>query len=338
METRARFALIGAFTLAIFAGAFGFVIWFSGSGKPSNLIAYRLVFTSSVSGLSRGAPVLFNGLRVGEVKAIDLGDDPSQVFAQIEVDRRTPVKTDTKARLEYQGLTGAAAVALSGGSAAAPRLATREDGGPSTIIAESSEFQNILQSLQGLSAKLDGVLDKADHLLADNQQALSNTARNIEAFSQALADSSGEITQVMTGLSDASRAIRPFFDALSRNSGDVDAILDNAKGLTAKLNAAADKVGGVLDGAQAFLGTPGSKSTFDDVGDAARSIKRLADNLDVRTRDIASGLKSFTGGGLKQYEALAADGRKTLDTINKTVESLKNDPQQIIFGAKKKTP
>src|ERR1700759_1039951 len=112
METKANNALIGAFTLAVIAGVFAFVFWFSGGEKPSNRRVYRLVFTSSVSGLARGSWVLFNGLRVGEVTKIDLGEDPRIVYAMIDVDRRTPVKTDTRARLEYQGLTGVASVAL----------------------------------------------------------------------------------------------------------------------------------------------------------------------------------------------------------------------------------
>ncbi|MBV9557208.1 MAG: MCE family protein, partial [Pseudolabrys sp.] len=64
METRANYALIGAFTLAVIAGAFGFVYWFSGSQQGIERKSYRMIFTSSVSGLSRGASVLFNGLKV----------------------------------------------------------------------------------------------------------------------------------------------------------------------------------------------------------------------------------------------------------------------------------
>jgi hypothetical protein len=102
--------------IPVIVAAFGFVFWFSGGDKPSNRKVFRGVFSSSVSGLSRGAQVLFNGLRVGEVTKIDLADNPSFVYALVELDPRTPVKTDTRARLEYQGLTGVASVALTGGS------------------------------------------------------------------------------------------------------------------------------------------------------------------------------------------------------------------------------
>ena len=64
METRANFALIGAFTLAVIAAAFGFVFWFSGPSKAARRVPYDIIFTGSVSGLSRGGGVTFNGLRL----------------------------------------------------------------------------------------------------------------------------------------------------------------------------------------------------------------------------------------------------------------------------------
>ena len=39
METRANFAMIGAFTLAVIAGAFLFVLWFSGGSKTATTSA-----------------------------------------------------------------------------------------------------------------------------------------------------------------------------------------------------------------------------------------------------------------------------------------------------------
>src|SRR5579885_1713917 len=108
METRANYALIGLFTLAVIASAFGFVLWFSGAEKPGGgRNPYKVVFPGSVSGLSVGGWVLFNGVRVGEVTKIDImPQDPSRVYAMIAINSDTPVRSDTKARLEYTGLTG----------------------------------------------------------------------------------------------------------------------------------------------------------------------------------------------------------------------------------------
>src|SRR3974390_3164911 len=123
METRANYALIGAFTLAVMLAAFGFVLWFSGPSKTTARKGFDVVFTGSVAGLSRGGAVTFNGLRVGDVTNLGLDpNDPGQVIAHIDIDKRMPVKTDTRARLEFSGLTGVAALALSGGSPNATTL------------------------------------------------------------------------------------------------------------------------------------------------------------------------------------------------------------------------
>ncbi|MGB7045919.1 MAG: MCE family protein, partial [Methylocella sp.] len=61
METRANYALIGVFTLAVIAAAFGFVLWFSGAEKPGGRKTYKIIFNGSVSGLTNGGAVLFNG-------------------------------------------------------------------------------------------------------------------------------------------------------------------------------------------------------------------------------------------------------------------------------------
>src|SRR4051812_46027320 len=123
METRANYALIGVFTLAVIAAAFGFVYWFSGGGRGQRKQSVRIVFSGSVSGLSKGSVVLFNGLRVGEVTDLSLlPEDPRRVVAIVQVDNTTPIRADTRARLESQGLTGVSQIGLTGGEPGSPPL------------------------------------------------------------------------------------------------------------------------------------------------------------------------------------------------------------------------
>ena len=72
MERKAHFALIGLFTFAVIAGAFGFIFWLHHSAGKKQQVAYRVIFDSSVSGLQVGGNVLFNGIRVGEVTNLRL--------------------------------------------------------------------------------------------------------------------------------------------------------------------------------------------------------------------------------------------------------------------------
>ncbi len=338
METRAHYTLIGAFTLTVIAAAFSFVFWFSGSDKGAARKTYLLVFSSSVSGLSRGAWVLFNGLRVGDVTRIDLADDPGKVIATIEIDQRTPVKTDTKARLEYQGLTGVASVALTGGSPGAAPVERGSDGALPTIYAERSEFQNIVETLQNLSGKVENILNRADTLLNENSASITATIRNVEKISGGLADGAGGVKDLVNNFTEIAQSLKPFIATLEKNSDNIDSALRDARDLAARLSAASAKVDAFLTSAQNLIGGDGKRGMTDDISDAAKSIRKLADNLDVRTKEMTAGVNRVTGPALRQYEALAGDARRALDEVNRAVRSIEKNPQQLIFGAKPQVP
>ena len=75
-------------------------------------------------------------------------------------------------------------------------------------------------------------------------------------------------------------------------------------------------------------------SIISDFGATSKSVRKLADDVDARWKDIGANLARFTGSGLREYEALASDGRKTLDQVNQTLRSIEQNPQQFIFGKK----
>ncbi len=107
METRAPLALIGLFVLAAIGAVFGFVYWLNNTGGLRQRAIYTIRFENTVSGLLTGAAVQFNGIRVGEVTALRLNkDNPQEVLATIAVVADTPLRIDTHASLDFQGLTG----------------------------------------------------------------------------------------------------------------------------------------------------------------------------------------------------------------------------------------
>ena len=68
------------------------------------------------------------------------------------------------------------------------------------------------------------------------------------------------------------------------------------------------------------------------VSEAAASVRRLSNNLDTRTEQIATQVEKFTGPGLRQFEALATDGRRTLSDIERVFRNFERNPRQFIFG------
>jgi len=351
METRANYALIGGFTLAVIASAFLFVFWFSGTGRPAGLTVYKVVFTGSISGLSRGGAVLFNGVRVGEVTTIDLvPQDPSRVWALIDIDSHVPVRADTKARLEYTGFTGVASVALTGGNVTAPALPAGPGNGPGVLIADRSDFQDLLATAQSIAAKASDFLDKSNKFIDDSSGPLNTSVKNIEKFSDALAANSDGVKDFLASMADIGKTIKPLaakLEDLAKDSDtivkavdpeEVKAIVKDFAALSAKLNSSADKVDTVLTNLNGLLATDNSKGMVGDISEAAKSIHKLADDLDIRTKEIGANLSRFTSSGLKQYEALAVDGRKTLEEINQAVRSIENNPTQFLFGKKQTVP
>jgi phospholipid/cholesterol/gamma-HCH transport system substrate-binding protein len=96
MEVRARYVLIGAFTLAVFVAGFIAVYWLNHSGGLGERTTYRVRFTTPVAGLLLGSDVLFNGVRVGEVSDLRLDPQrPSDVLAIVSIAGETPIRSDT---------------------------------------------------------------------------------------------------------------------------------------------------------------------------------------------------------------------------------------------------
>ncbi len=342
MENRANYVLVGSFTLAIIASIFAFVWWFRAANTSDERQTYRIVFTGSVTGLSRGAVVRFNGLRVGEVKTIELmPDDPSRVQAFIEVEPKTPVRSDTKASLQYQGLTGVAAVQLVGGSSKAPIISSQDNSGPLTLYAERSDFQDILETAQRVSAKVDTIASRIDKIVADNEGQINSIISNSEKLSKSLADQvAGFDTK---SLNRSLEQVSKFVDMLNIRSGDVDTAIKDIASISSKLNKSADRVDSVLLAAQNFLGVEGganglTKNMFSEITETAKSFRLLANNLDKRASEITSGITRLSSSGLRDFEALTSDTRKAVNDISRTVRNLDRNPSQLIFGGKSSVP
>jgi phospholipid/cholesterol/gamma-HCH transport system substrate-binding protein len=188
METRAPFVVVGAFVLAAIAAVFGFVYWLHNTGGLGPRATYHVQFDGSVPGLLVGAAVLFNGIRVGEVTDLGLApDSPRRVNATISVSSTTPVRSDTKVGLEFQGLTGVPVIALEGG-----KLLVNSGEVP-TLIAEPGAGQGMTQAARD-------ALRKVDSVLSENSEPLKNTIGNLQIFSEGLARNTGKLDSIIAGL------------------------------------------------------------------------------------------------------------------------------------------
>jgi phospholipid/cholesterol/gamma-HCH transport system substrate-binding protein len=209
METRANYVMIGVFTLAVVVGIFAFVWWFQRLGTGEAKATYEIYFDGPVSGLRRGATVNFNGIRVGEVQSLALIPDiPRAVVAIIDVAKSTPIRTDTKVSLEYQGLTGIASVALTGGDPKALMLMESKRGDrPPRIVAEPTT--DAFQAATKLMTRLDKVV-------ADNEVRFSQLMKDLTDVSRVFAARSDA---TLSEVQQAAESIRKAADNISAQTG-----------------------------------------------------------------------------------------------------------------------
>jgi phospholipid/cholesterol/gamma-HCH transport system substrate-binding protein len=235
METRANYVLIGSFTLAVIAAAIGFVLWFQSLHTTKQRSPFRVVFEGPAAGLRNGGSVNFNGIRVGEVVSVKL-DNPRRVVALAMIENNTPLRKDTLVGLEFQGLTGVAAISLKGGEEAAPPPPLDEDGIP-TLTADPNKLQDVTEAIRG-------TLQNINKIVADNQESVKNSLKNLETFTNSLARNSEKIDGVMA---------------------KVDGVMLKADNLMLGLNTLA----GGKDGGELFL--------------TVKSIRELAEDFDKRS-------------------------------------------------------
>jgi phospholipid/cholesterol/gamma-HCH transport system substrate-binding protein len=188
MDTRANYVLIGSFTLAVIAAAIGFVLWFQSLHTTKQRSPLRVVFEGPAAGLRNGGSVNFNGIRVGEVVSVKL-DNPRRVVALAMIENNAPIRKDTLVGLEFQGLTGVAAISLKGGDEAAAPPPLDQDGIP-TLTADPNKLQDVTEAIRG-------TLQNINKIVADNQESVKNSLRNLETFTAALARNSEKIDNVM---------------------------------------------------------------------------------------------------------------------------------------------
>jgi phospholipid/cholesterol/gamma-HCH transport system substrate-binding protein len=235
METRANYVLIGTFTLAVIAAAFGFVLWFQSLHTTKARSPLRVVFEGPASGLRNGGSVNFNGIRIGEVVSVKL-DNPRRVVALAMIENNAPIRKDTLVGLEFQGLTGVAAISLKGGEETAPAVPLDEDGVP-VLTADPNGLQDVTEAIRS-------TLQNVNRIVADNQESIKNSLRNLDTFSSSLA----------------------------RNSAKIDGIMLKVDGVMAKaddLMLGLDTLAGGKEGGELFL--------------TVKSIRELAEDFDKRS-------------------------------------------------------
>lgn len=303
MEPRAHHLIIGLFTILAFAAALVFALWLGKSSADRDWAYYEIVFDHAVGGLSEGNPVLYSGVKIGDVLDLSLDpENPRHVRVLVRVDQAVPIRTDTKAGLVIANITGSMNVQFSGGSPDQPALQGNRDN-PPVIIAEPSAFTSLL-------ANGEELLAKADRLLTSTTELLS--ADNIENASAILQNT------------------REATDALLARREQLIALLDQFDAAAVRAEEASIKVSRVSDNANELLQNDGQR-VLQSMDQALAVITTTMSRINELTQNNEGAMDAGLQGMAELAPALR-ELRATLRSLNTFTRRLEQDPTGTLFG------
>ncbi len=302
METRANYVIVGIFTLLAILSAFAFVYWTAAIGERGETAMLRVRIPGSASGLGRGSAVLFNGVKVGDVRRVFIDvENPSVAIADTEIDRLTPITKSTQADIGLTGLTGQANIELKGGNPHEVNLfeEAESQGKVAEITASPSAVTNLLQTAQDIFKRADTLLSQLEGFVSDVRVPLTHTVSNVEKFS----------------------------NALGRNAEGVDRFLSSVSKLSEELVGVSGRLDSTLKAAEDLL-----KAVDKD------KVSQIVTNVQKVTRDLSENTKEFDriiAGAQKAVGSIntfAERGTNTLNKVDGILDSVNPETVRTTLG------
>ena len=310
MEPKVSFTLVGLFIAMLGAALVAGIFWLSRTDYRGIYDRYYTYMDESVTGLSTDSSVKYRGVDVGRVKEIILNpDDPEQVRLALDLARGTPVKEDTVAVLETQGLTGITTVNLRGGSRAAPPLEKKAGETYPVIKSQPSFYTQLRDAVSRLTA--DGQL--AD--LLTNLNSLTQETRGVVD-----ADSQAKMKRILTDLDQVTQIIAAhrveLADGIAKGNMALDRFARAAKQLDERLPEVLEQ----------------TAASARALGDMTRAVSRTSASLSTTLDGSRADIAQFTGQTLAETGFLVAELRQLTATLQRLASDLEREPSQLIFG------
>ena len=284
--TLARNIKLGLFAIGAIAGVITAAIVIGIRAITPATVEYHTYFNESVQGLDVGSPVKYRGVRIGSVKAIQIAHDRRHIDVvlgliesyahKLGLEKSPP---ELRTQLEVQGLTGLRNVELDFFEPAAnPPPALPFSPAHHYIPSKRSLLTGISGDLEILARELPELVDQAkvtfgklDRVLDDinDEQLVARAGQLIDR----LASTTTAVRRVVTHIDDADLPAHA-----KATLARADAAIADARKLMASAHRATDSIGDV--GKKTSATADDFDRTVRELGDAARAIRELAEDLD----------------------------------------------------------
>ena len=307
METKANYVLIGLFALAGMAAILAAFLWFARVQLDQQFAYYDIRF-SSVAGLSDASDVRFSGLPVGQVVDVRLSDDrDGTITVRVEVDAKTPVRTDSVATIESLGVTGVSYVGIGPGTPEAPLALEASGGDIPEIEAGRSTLQALTEEAPELVTEtLTVVREIGDLFRGENADRIERTLINAET-------ASAEFATALEGFSGIADTVDQFTDQISRFNTTLDTLTAELNVVLSTANDALASIEQLADEATIVVGR--GEGTLDAVDTAIGEATRyISEDLTTTTRETQAAIAELR----TEVTALGSEARALIVAFEET--------------------
>ena len=303
MERRANYALVGAVTLGLFVGLVAFMVWLAGFQFNKHYDTYDVLFVGPVRGISEGGEVHFNGIKVGEVTKLALDpSDPNRVISRIRLQGGVPVRTDSYAVLEPQGITGVSYIQITGGTHSKPLLKDVTPSGVVPVIhTQQSALADLLEGGGTVLQRAVDSLNRVNKLLSDdNIAAISGTFHDLKA------------------VADEAKARKEIFADAQKTLQDVDKTANSFTELSQNGNKLINGDG---------------KRAMSNIADAAENLKQTSQKANEMLSKLEGPTSDFATNSLPELSRTIVSLQQTSAALGTLVQQVQQSPQQALGKA-----
>ncbi len=300
MERHANYALVGIVTLGLFIGLVAFVVWLAGFQFNKHYDIYDVSFVGPVRGISEGGEVHFNGIKVGEVTKLSLDpNDPNRVVARARLSAGVPIRTDSYAILEPQGITGVNYIQITGGSPGRPLLKSVTPRGIIPVIrSQKSALTDLLEGGGTVLQRAVESLERVNKMLSDeNIASLTATLHDVRA----LADEARERRSI---LADAQKSLQD---------------LDKTANAITELSQSSNR-----------LVNGDARRALANLADAAQETKLAAHDARDLVGKLQGPTTEFATTGLPQLSNTIASLQQTSRSLDSLVREVQRSPRSAL--------
>jgi phospholipid/cholesterol/gamma-HCH transport system substrate-binding protein len=327
VETRSSHFIVGIFVLVLVGGLVAFTVWSVKSDvDATSTKTYQIYFRGSVSGLSGASEVRYRGIPIGQVTDIQIDpDDVERVRVMIEVRANTPIKEDSIAQVELQGITGGSFVQISGGSNASPTLEAEEDEEHPIIQSRRGQLEELFAGTPELINRVTELVGTVANIFSEeNQDAISATLANVQILSDTLAANSGNVDTLISDVSLTAQDLRQAAVEIRGLAGELRGNLDE---LATTANTTVASAGENID----ILGR-GMQALMGDLRETSQSLTRTSNEIGSLLAESREPIRDFTSEGLYDLSRLVSEMRDLVASLTRVGEQLESDAPGFLFG------